>query len=407
MDHTGHSRTIASAHRSTSSGTNPSRLVRFFYDHPASSRAQAARALGLTPAAVTIITSKLLDAGILVSAAAATASRNGRAVGLKVNASRYKVVGVKFARTLIELGVFDISGTLISHHTFPPASDSTARDSIEAVRTRVTDLVATDPAILAVGIAVPGPYLPDTGHVGVITTMPTWSSINFRAEFEDAFSVPTFIEQDARAGVLAQSLFDTDSNTSSLAYYLLGEGIGLGVIENGQLVSGSRGGACEIGHISVDIDGLPCECGNRGCLERYCSATALREHLINSAPRLVPDAAHLSPTQAVESLCALAREGNEAAASLLHTAGTYIGYGCVTIMNAYNPRRIVLGDILAAAGDELLATVKAVARERVLPQIWESTTIELTHLPHDPILLGAAATATEQFLTDPARFLSK
>lgn len=398
------SRTTPTSVQAGAPTTNPSRIVRFFYDNPDASRAQCARALDLTPAAVTIITSRLIDAGILVASTQASASRNGRAVGLRVNATQYKVIGVKFARTVIELGVFDISGALISHHTFPPATDASAHESIKEVRQTIAGLVSKDPSIRSVGIAVPGPYFPDTGHVGVITSLPTWGSLNFREEFENSFGLPCFIEQDARAGVLAQSLFDTSTDSSSLAYYLLGEGVGLGVIENGKLVSGFRGAACEIGHVSIDVNGLACECGNRGCLERYCSATAIRDHLLQH--RLIEDVEHTTAKEAVRKLFAAADAGDTAAVSYVCDIGKTVGYGCVTIINSFNPHHIVLGDILSAGGPILLNAALEVVRERVLPQMRETTVIDYTRLPHDPILLGAAATATEHLLSNPSDFLN-
>ena len=388
-----------------STTANPSRIIRFFYENPGSSRAQAARALDLTPAALTIITSKLLDSGILAHSKNASQSRNGRAVGLEVNASQYKVIGVKFARTLIELGVFDISGTQISSYTFPPASDASARESIEAVRVKVRSLLSADSTILSVGIAVPGPYIRATGRISLMSGMPTWDTVNFRTEFDDAFDVPTFLEQDARAGALAESLFDPTTDSSSLAYYLLGEGIGLGIIDTGRLVNGHEGTATEIGHISIDVNGLPCECGNYGCLEKYCSATAVHRQLIDNHPTLIPGVASMTHAQAVTALCSLAAEGNGEARELLTYIGELIGYGAVTIINGYNPHQIVLGDLLAGAGSILLDAVTSVVQQRVLPDLRDSTVISLSGLPYDPILSGAAASATEQFLENPSRFL--
>lgn len=384
--------------------TNPARIIRFFYDHPGNSRAQAARGLGLTPAAVTVITARLLDIGILSETTDASDSPNGRAVGLRVDASKYKVIAIKFARSLIELGVFDISGTMQMHHTFPPAADEEAEGSIAAVKSKAAALIASDPAILGVGIAVPGPYLRSLGRLAIMTSMPRWRSINFNDEFSNAFPVPTFIEQDARAGALAQSLFDPTSDSSSLAYYILGEGIGVGVIENGQLINGQQGAATEIGHVSIDVNGILCECGNRGCLERYCSAVSIHHMLMTEQSHLIPHVEHLTHAEAVTALCDMARNGTPEARGILTEIGRYVGYGCVTIINSFNPHQIILGDILAAGGQLLLDTVTSVVAERVLPDLREATTISLSHLPTDPILSGAAATATEYFLRNPSEF---
>ena len=131
--------------------------------------------------------------------------------------------------------------------------------------------------------------------------MQGWRKINFIDEFATAFRVPVFIEQDARAGALAHYLFDPSVHADgNLAYYLVGEGVGLGVIDNGRLINGFLGAATEIGHISIDVNGRPCDCGNVGCLERYCSTPAIHDTLIADGT-VVPGAADMTHTEAARA----------------------------------------------------------------------------------------------------------
>ena len=213
------------------------------------------------------------------------------------------------------------------------------------------------------------------------------------------------IEQDARAGALAQYLFDPQPRNENLAYYLLGEGIGLGVIDHGSMINGALGTATEIGHVSVDVHGIPCDCGNVGCLERYCSAVAIHD-LLNEDRTIVPDSPALTHHEACIALFELAGRGDTRAQELVRRIGTYVGYGCVTICNAFNPSRIVIGDIVAEAGEPLLDRVREVVRERVLPELVESTAIELSTLPTDAAVTGAAAVAIMYILDHPSRFFT-
>lgn len=382
--------------------SNTALLVRYFYEHPGDSRAQAARHFGLTPAAVTIITSRLLTAGILVEEHGESHAKNGRSVGLRVNTSAFKTIGVKFARSRIEIAVFDFSGTQLSGELLPPATNENAHHSIATVRERVRELLHADDTIAGIGIAVPGPYLRDVGHIVVMTSMPTWQSINFREEFETAFGpIPVTIEQDARAGALAQSLFDRTSDSSSLSYLLLGEGVGLGVIENGHVLNGALGTSTEIGHISIDVSGPRCECGNRGCLELYCSSIAIHRDLIENHSELIKNAQYLSHDAAVTAVCKLSASGNPEAQDILHRVGTLVGYGCVTIINAYNPRSIIIGDLLSAAGNHLLDPIQRVIQDRLPPQLADSCSVRFSHLHSDSTLLGAAGLAINTALSHP------
>ncbi|WEV69811.1 ROK family transcriptional regulator [Bifidobacterium sp. ESL0775] len=406
--------THATAPQSVVSERNRSRTLWHLYHHGVTSRAQIAKSLGLTPAAITKITARLIDAGIAAETGDIKGSKSRRSIGLKIDTSRFHFIGVKFARSLVQIGVFDLKGTRLSLEDMPKVSDDTIDAAIAATHKAIDSLLATDPDIVAIGMAVPGPYLHSTGHTALVSSMPHWRNINFQKEFGQDCPVPLFIEQDARAGALAQRLFGGLADAGSLAYFLLGEGVGLGVIENGRLVYGSLGASTELGHVSIDaIDGRKCECGNVGCLECYCSAGAIHKQIDQLG--IVEGSADMTHIKACQALFALAvRQSDKAtdarritdARTLVADIGRYVGYGCVTICNAFNPRRIVLGDIGALGGQQLLKAAQAVVNERVIPEIVQSTEITLSGLPTDAAVLGAAATAITQFLDHPSYFLA-
>lgn len=385
--------------------TNRSRIMQHLYHNGISSRAQIAKALGLTPAAITKITAQLIEAHIIEETGDFGGAKNRRSIGLALDTTRFHVIGVKFARSLVQIGVFDLAGNQSSLTTLPYVSNNTIGTTIATVHDTIEQLLHEDPTIKAIGMAVPGPYLRQNGHTAVVSSMQGWRDINFIDEFADSFTVPVFIEQDARAGVLANSLFDQESKTSntSLAYYLVGEGVGLGVIENGRIINGALGTATEIGHVSIDVNGKPCDCGNIGCLERYCSTPAIHQMLIDDGT-IVKDAASMSHTEACRALFALAHNGNKAALAMIRTIGTYVGYGCLIIFNAFNPQTIVIGDIVSEAGQPLLDQIKTTVKQRAIPEIYESTTIRLTSMPTDAAVLGAAAVAISYFLDHPSEF---
>lgn len=385
------------------SESNRSRILRHLYHNGIRSRAQIAKALGLTPAAITKITARLIDAGIIEETGDMEGRKNRRSIGLRLDGSRFHVIGVKFARSLVEVGVFDLDGNALSIEDLPTVSDETIPDTIATIHATINDLLDADDAILTVGMAVPGPYLRNRGYTAVVSSMQGWREVNFIDEFSHAFRVPVFVEQDARAGALAQRLFATDGTCDNLAYYLLGEGIGLGVIDHGTLVNGQLGTATELGHTSVDIDGRPCDCGNVGCLERYCSAVAIH-HDIDASGVLGPDSRSMTHRDACTALFAAADAGDGRAVEILDHALRYIGFGCVTICNMFNPERIIIGDILAAGGQRLLDRVIEITRRHVNPDIFRATTITLSELPSDAAVTGAAAVAITQFLEHPSMF---
>lgn len=386
------------------SESNRSRIVKHLYHNGISSRAQIAKALELTPAAITKITARLIEAGMIEETGDLEGSKNRRSIGLKLNTTRFRVIGIKFARSLVQIGVFGLCGNALSIENLPTVYDNTIDDTIATIHQRVEQLLDNDPSIVAIGMAVPGPYLRNVGRTAVVSSMQGWRRINFIDEFVTAFRVPVFIEQDARAGALAHYLFDPSVHADgNLAYYLVGEGVGLGVIDNGRLINGFLGAATEIGHISIDVNGRPCDCGNVGCLERYCSTPAIHDTLIADGT-VVPDAADMTHAEAARALFTKASVGDEDAASMVREIGRYVGYGCVTIFNGYNPEHIIIGDIVSEAGPILLDEVRATVAERAIPEINASTSISLSTLSADAAVSGAAAVAVTQFLEHPSVF---
>ena len=398
--------TINTASQAGVAETNRSRIMRHLYRNGVSSRAQIATALGLTPAAITKITAQLIEAHAIEETGDLDGKKNRRSIGLALDTAHFHVIGVKFARSLVQIGVFDLTGNQSSLTTLPYVSNDTIGETIATVHSTIEQLLHEDPTIVAIGMAVPGPYLRNNGHTAVVSSMQGWRAINFIDEFANSFTVPVFIEQDARAGVLANSLFDPNSNGEpNLAYYLVGEGVGLGVIDHGRIINGALGTATEIGHVSIDVNGKPCDCGNIGCLECYCSTPAIHQMLIDNGT-IVNGADGMSHTEACRALFALAHHGDEAALAMIRTIGTYIGYGCLIIFNTFNPHTIVIGDIVSEAGQPLLDEIKRTVRQRAIPEIYESTTIRLTTMPTDATVLGAAAVAINYLLDHPSDFFS-
>lgn len=385
------------------SETNRSRIMNHLYRNGVSSRAQIAKALGLTPAAITKITARLIDAGVVKETGDMEGIKNRRSIGLALDSDAFHVIGVKFARSLVQIGVFDLSGKPLAFREMPKVTEDTIDATIESIRRTISDLLAEDEAIVAVGMAVPGPYLKDLGRTAVVSSMQGWRRVNFPEEFGSAFRVPVFVEQDARAGALAQYLFDPGNASDNLAYYLIGEGIGLGIIEQGRIIDGSRGVATEIGHVSIDLDGRPCDCGNVGCLERYCAAPAIHEMVVGAGD-LIENASSLTHAQACRALFAKANGGDERARGIVRAAARYLAFGCVTIINMFNPERIIIGDIGADAGPLLLDEIQRVVDRHVIPELNEATTISLSELPSDAALGGGAAVAIVQFLEHPSMF---
>lgn len=213
-----------------------------------------------------------------------------------------------------------------------------------------------------------------------------------------------FIENDANAGVCAQQWFSSKSEGENMIYIVAGQGIGCGIISNGELHRGSVGSAGEIGHTSINYMGPKCECGNRGCLEKYASSIAIMEHVKEK----IQNGAETSLTleSDFDAFAEAVRQGDALAVDEFRNACECLAVGIVNLVNQVNPREIIIGDVLADVAPEvMLEIVRERVKERTSKFVNEYLSIEHNQIQHNPILIGAGAIAAQKVLEDPIGYI--
>ncbi|MBR1876141.1 MAG: ROK family transcriptional regulator [Lachnospiraceae bacterium] len=251
-------------------------IVKILHQKEVCSRAEIAKITGLTQASITKITASLIEMGIVYESGIIKGSGNRRAIGIRLNTENNLVIGVKFSRHMYVIGVFDIGGKFYTRTETEFDINEDPRVVLDDIKKQVHAYLKEYKNTVAIGMAVPGPYLKDEGFIAIVSRMSAWHDVNFIKEFENEFKIPFFIEQDANAGALAEWWFGNhEKPMDTLAYMLVGEGVGSGIIQGDRIFGGKQGIASEIGHISIDVNGPRCQCGNFGCLELYCAAPVL------------------------------------------------------------------------------------------------------------------------------------
>jgi glucokinase len=271
-----------------------------------------------------------------------------------------RALGIDLGGTSIKVGVLETAAgvgdqpALVDHRT--AATD--AGEGPAAVLDRIAELVlaavsAAGP-IASVGLGAPGPLDLERGRSVSMPNLPGWQDVPIVAELEARIERPVRLLNDGRAMTLAEHLAGAGRGCSELACFALGTGVGGGIVVGGHLLLGMNGTVGELGHQTIDPDGPPCACGNRGCLEQYASGTAI------AAAGGRRDAA---------GVIAAARNGDTTAAAVLDRAGTMLGIGIANVALAIGPQRVVVGGGAASAGELLLAPARAelVRRNRMMP----------------------------------------
>ena len=249
----------------------------------------------------------------------------------------------------------------------------------------------------AVGVAVPGPYLRREGRIAVMTEFAGWEKIDICKQLGAAFEQPVFVEHDANAGALGEwSRSANIGRDDVLVHLLASEGIGAGVVIGGKIISGYRGIFGEIGHMSINAMGPRCLCGNRGCLEMYCSALALVRDVQAGLPEHPESSLTSEQKITAEVIFRHMNAGDAYSRSAVLRTGHSLGCGVANLVNIYDPKEIVISDVMSGGGEVMLQAIREAAKERLLPEVWRDLTIRYSAVPEDLILYGAASVAIDK-----------
>lgn len=260
-------------------------------------------------------------------------------------------------------------------------------DVAEMIRGVVADVRAESP-LVGIGIGVPGLVRRTDGLVRLAPNL-DWHDVSFASIVLAALGldVPISVSNDADVGALAELRRGAGVGIDDLIYLSGNVGVGAGVISGGRRFEGTSGYAGEIGHLTVDPRGRACHCGNKGCWETVVGAPAIARGL-GLSEDLVP--------QLDEVL-----DGYTEAPPELRPTATALGQGLANLVNAFNPRLVVLGGYFRALYRLCRDDVDAGLAERSLPAPFESVSLALPGLGTDSVLLGAAEMAFDPLFVDP------
>ena len=373
------------------------------------SRADLAKLSGLKRATITNIINEFMEYDLVVEDGLLDGAKGRRSIGIRINGQKYRTIGVMVTRQYYSIGMMGLSGEVYRSETYQVARGMDANAILESVKASVQAMIneETKGQVLAVGMAVPGPYKGEGDKVIYVTNLVGWDGIELYTRMKKDFDIPVFIENDANAGVCAQYWFrKKKSEQPNLAYVVAGQGIGCGIILDGKLLKGSLGIAGEMGHTSINFAGPKCECGNRGCLEKYCSSIAIMNRVRERLER--GEASLLRQDSGFREFAEAVRKGDVLARDEYRKACEFLAIGVVNMLNQINPSDVVIGDILAEVEPEmLLEIVRMKVKEIVRPLVWDNLTIELNQLEYNPILIGAGVIAAQKVFEDPFSYMKK
>ena len=310
------------------------------------------------------------------------------------------LVGIDLGGTKIDAVLSDNCGNIKKREL----KETRASEGPNAVIKRIVEAikaVSSDCKIAAVGIGAAGIIDVETGLITFSPNLPGWRNIKLKDILERELDVKTFVDNDATVAALAEHIFGIAVGCNHFVCVTLGTGIGGGIVTNGQIYRGISGGAGEIGHMTIDINGPLCGCGNRGCFETLASGTALEREakakIAEGAKTSIPKYAKESSNRiSAKSIYLAAQDGDKLANELIAQLGYYLGVGLANLVNIFNPQIIVISGGVSRMGDLLLEPARKTVRERAFELSAKAARVEVSSLGYDAGPLGAVALALSE-----------
>jgi predicted NBD/HSP70 family sugar kinase len=343
--------------------------LNFIRGHQPMSRADLARRLGLQRSTVSAIIDQLIEEGWVTEGATGRSARGRRPRFLHLNVERAGILAVELRPERTIVGLAGIDARFIEQTSWPTPHDPKA--FVDQLVATTVGFREAHPQFVCEGMGVSLPGRVDRSGRLVFAPNLSWGPVNLRELIEPAVGLPVVLENAANACALAELWFGRHpEHVRNLIAVTVSEGIGVGLLLNGQLIHGGDSTAGEFGHVTIDNSGPPCPCGKHGCWERYASNSA--------AVGYYAAAAGIDAPPAFSEVLRLAELGDAHAIAALERMGHFLGVGLAGLVTGLAPDMVVIIGDVTAAWDRVGPIVADVVKQYSLPHA------SIRILPTDP-----------------------
>jgi len=373
-------------------------------------RAEVARKTGLKPATVTSIVNDLIEQQLLreVPGQLDHSARFGRPpLMLELNSEARRILAIDLEPDRIRVAITDLLARVLHY-----AEQTINRfDPPQVVIAQLVSLAKSAIATLGkrplqgIGMSLPGLIDSEQGMLLSSTNMPRWKNVPIASLLEKELKTTVRVERSMHLAALYEKWSHPHVQERTVVMISVRTGIGMSLLQKGQLYAGVSGLSGEIGHMVIDINGRPCECGSRGCLETFVGAPAIIER--------AKDLIKLGNGQAIqqeldagaplttELIYRLAKDGDPGCADVVREVGRYMGIAISNIINLLAPDEVVICGSIDLAEDLLLQTIREQVQISALPRSREHVIIRAAVEREKLPLLGAAVLIAQDLFDLP------
>jgi predicted NBD/HSP70 family sugar kinase len=361
---------------------------------------------GLSRATVSVSITELMEANLVRETENREFSGGRPATALELVDRSRAILGAELDNDTWTLGAFDLVGNLLREAKIPVGHMlplTAMKELADGFHDFVQNLDITPIRLL--GLGTPGLVDSDQGVIISAADL-GWFNVEIGKMMTEEIGCPTVVLNRHRARGLSESRSSNERNYDTMIYLGIGSGIAAGLFHKGQLISGSLGGAGEVGHMTIEPNGAPCPCGNHGCLQLYASSMAIEQEArrlirmsgISSASIFMPNGYDLQQLRAFD-ICKAAEQGDDIAVSVIHHAAAYLGIAMGNIVNLFNPDVIILGGPLPALSQLYVQTATDVMRQRAMSPLGAKTVVHTSSYSQIGGAWGAANFALDRHMS--------
>lgn len=372
---------------------NQTVLLHLIREQQPISRVDIARLTGLRPGTVSSICNRLIKKGVIFEGAEGPSSGGRKPTYLNINAENAYVLAIDIGVRDTAFAVSDFNGRILKQNNLITEGDP--NEFLDKLASEIKRLIKSDYGrvkFAGVGVSVPGLIKRDTGEVAVSPNL-GWADLPVKAFLEDKLGLPVYVENDANAAAFSELWYGPldEIKVKTLLYILVVDGLGCGLIINGELHVGSKVGMGGFGHMCIEPNGELCSCGRKGCWETLASesATIARYHRLMSNK-------NGGMTTSITEIITQANRGDEKAVSALTATAEYLGEGIASLAHGLSPETIVVGGEIANAWPLLGPVINERIKSRYI--IPDAAKIEIRPASvQRPGLFGAIPIALQNF----------
>jgi glucokinase len=312
----------------------------------------------------------------------------------------FYTIGIDIGGTKTETALLDAEGQILHSHYQLLGSSRTP----ETIVNQIIDSInicqkESGKKASAVGIGIAGQVTKSGDMVRFSPNLPYWVDVPLKDMVRNTAGLPVFVSNDVRMITWGEWKHGAGQGFNDLVCVFVGTGVGGGIVSGGHLLEGDANTAGEIGHMTIVAGGRKCHCGNEGCLEAYAGGWAIAERAQNAVKAnhqdgtgLLKISGDISDISAV-TVSEAYNNNDPLAHRLIKDTSRYLSAGIISIVNAFNPRLIILGGGIIQGIPELASMVEKQVKEKALPSAVENLSITISKLGNKAGIIGAAAQA--------------